>query len=94
MYNRHSYGKDFSVRHTDPETGGQIYKTEHRHQFKHPIDMPHQRDLKDKRLNYEVDLSHQYEVSKGRIISKHLDGSFTSEKKCSKDNYSIFHSAT
>ena len=51
------------MKHSELETGGQIKQTEHRHQFKHPIDMPHQRDLRDRRVNFEVDLSHQYQIS-------------------------------
>merc|ERR1719150_1291439 len=46
---KHQYGKDWSVKFSDVETGGQIRPIDNKHHFKHPINLPHQRDLATKK---------------------------------------------
>merc|ERR1711973_447579 len=48
------------------EMSGPILNTEHRHNFKHQLDMPHKRDLSKERYTptYEVDKSHHYRQSR------------------------------
>ena len=63
---KHSYQKDYAVQTHSMETAGPIMNTEHRHNFKHQLDMPHKRDLvkEGHKPTYEVDKSHHYHQSK------------------------------
>merc|ERR1719219_1827764 len=62
---RHSYGKDFSRPAPEKVSAFPIMNTEHKHQFKHQLDKPHMRDLKQGSAPvYEVTKSHHYREGK------------------------------
>jgi hypothetical protein len=61
---RHSYKKDFSVRHRTPSPTPGPVRGDFKHHYKHPITIPHQRDKRAKSApTYEVEESHHYRQS-------------------------------
>jgi hypothetical protein len=62
---RHSYGKDFSRPTPDKPSAGPVMNADHKHSFKHQMDLPHMRDVKKGGGPvYETTQSHHYSESK------------------------------